>query len=128
MTDTTIDPTRIVVRCMARKVVKELREYIAAEMASSGDQCQDIYYDMLRSFLPPEPELISFCKPMIDAESRVFGSRGMPDKYRLHAGKRVDDVPLGYLHYVTEPDDFARDLRRYYLSKRVQQEQDSNES
>jgi len=121
--DNQVNLARIEQRNLHRRLAADLRNLIGEEIVKAGGQCQDIYEKMLHSLLPPPPEPASPQKPMTDAESRAFGLRVMPDKYHAHAGDRVDSVPLDYIHYVTERDDFAKDLRRYWMSARIQREQ-----
>src|ERR1700687_3124065 len=64
----------------------------------------------------------SMC-PMTDSESKRFGASLMP--LGKFIGKRVDDVEMSYLEFLDE-DEWRGQLRRYLLSRRVQEEGDDD--
>ncbi len=61
-------------------------------------------------------------KPMNDEESRGFGKTPMP--WGIHIDTKVDDVPTEYLEFITEPDEFKENVKRYLMSPRVAGEPD----
>ncbi len=61
-------------------------------------------------------------KPMTDEESRGFGKTPMP--WGIHIDTKVDEVPTEYLEFITEPDEFKENVKRYLRSPRVAGEAD----
>lgn len=63
--------------------------------------------------------------PMTDAQAAAFGRSKVPERFKKQAGRRVDEVPLEYLFYLTEHrDEWIETLRRYLASGRIGREQD----
>ena len=66
-------------------------------------------------------------RPMSNTQSRAFDQEAMP--YGKYKGHPVGNIPLDYLCWLADDRDaFVADLRRYCLSRRVQDEQESPES
>lgn len=76
--------------------------------------------------LPPPYEAAKLeDRPMSDVQARAFGASTIG--FGKHQGKRVDDVPIEYLHFLVDEagGQFVKQLRRYLRSERVQREQAS---
>jgi uncharacterized protein (DUF3820 family) len=74
-------------------------------------------------YLPRSPA--SPLLPMSENDSKRFEKTLFP--YGKHCGTKISDVPLDYLFWLDEQDDFRHTLRRYLLSDRVQREQKQSE-
>jgi hypothetical protein len=65
----------------------------------------------------PSPKTVAVC-PLTEAESKGFENRRLPARFQQHAGKQISDVPIDYLCYLTDPDPFIRELKRYLKGDR----------
>lgn len=62
--------------------------------------------------------------PMTTKEARQFGETKI--EFGAHSGKRVADVPLSYLQWLSDKAQFQIDVRRYFESDAVQREVDDD--
>ena len=71
---------------------------------------------------PPEGPVIDgdTDKAMNDAQAKKFG--GQEINFGVHAGKRIDEVPIGYLLMLVDENEFKKKLRRYLASPRIKAE------
>lgn len=71
--------------------------------------------------LPPRPADRDPLPPMSEAEATRF--EGVRFPYGKHAGELIGSVDCDYVLFVTEGDEFSKQLRRYVKSQRFQNRQ-----
>jgi hypothetical protein len=97
-----------------------------AELA--GEQRPRFWEELARicaSRLPPPPVEDAGPGPMGEQEARRFEMERMA--YGAHAGREVGTVPVSYLLWLAEGDDFTRRLRRYVASRTFADRQDEED-
>ncbi len=122
MNDTTINPDALL-----DKVSENIkaREHALEVFELCGIQPQR-FYECLKSLcesrLPlPVPPVERF-PAMEEPQAKAFESLTMP--YGAHKGTFVRNVPVDYLLYISEGDEFSQKLKSYVKSKRFQDRQD----
>lgn len=128
-----IDERQLRVRIAGRKEAAETAQFVVDVVKDAMYRRRDLVLasmivgavrEALDSISPAPPTPRSPICPMNDMEARVFEENLMP--YGKHRGENVGSVPLDYLLWLADnKDDFHGELRRYCLSRRVQDEQDS---
>ncbi len=84
-------------------------------IACAGEQPErfwEIVVKLATAKLPPVPDPKP---PMTEAEAVSFERTRIP--YGKYVGVTLGDVPVSYLLFIAEGDDFARQLRRYVKSR-----------
>jgi hypothetical protein len=74
--------------------------------------------------LPPDPGEPAI-EPMDDVEATRFEK--YPFTWGKHIGEEVGSVPVSYLLFLAEGDEFTKRLRRYVASKVFAQRQDEED-
>ena len=94
------------------------------EEATDPEISKDNFWKIVVGAIPKEYVPVQASpglKPMTDMESQGFENTCM--EFGKHNGERMGDVPIDYLFWLDEQDNFSKLLKRYLLSKRVQREQ-----
>jgi len=95
------------------------REY-ATEIAEMVGKQRGRFWECLKeiceSRLPKPAPAVERLPALTDTEASCFETCQMP--YGKHVGERVEDVPVDYLLFLTECDEFSKSLKRYVKSKR----------
>lgn len=100
----------------AWQLVVEIAEQSADEQRFWECFCE-LYDDRFPVEIPP-----GTVQPMTDEESRNFEKTSM--KFGQHNGSRIRNIPLAYLLWLDDQEDFRHDLKRYLANERIQNEQD----
>lgn len=99
----------------------------AALVEAAGEQPQrfwEVLAELAQEKLP-KPEPVKEKHPaMTDDEAREFEEQIIP--YGKYRGVAVWHAEPDYLLFLTEGDEFSRELRRYVKSKRFQARQDDD--
>lgn len=128
MTD--IDTTAVTAKVIARKAAKEVCQLANGESLKFHGDANVTFWKTFTDhglFLLPtghHPVTIVERGPlaaMTDAEAKKFERDGMP--FGKWAGNPVGKVPLEYLVWLDEQDDFHRQLNRYLRNEQVQRMQ-----
>ena len=112
----------IVARDEARNAVELLEE--EAQRHAEPIRFWGELIKLIREHLPgliPDVEVMQD-RPMGDEEAEAFERESM--KFGKHQDTQIGEVPIDYLVWMEEQDDFRRELNRYLRSERGQQRQE----
>jgi len=112
---------RIAARVAAREQGQAIVELLLEEIENLSDDCREVVFQMLRKTLPAVSPTVVLDRPMTYEETWTFERESMP--FGKHANEQIMMIPLDYLLWLEEQPDFRRQLRRYFLSDRMQREQ-----
>lgn len=84
-----------------------------------------VFRDLCAAKLPQTAVSIEKDAAMSEAGATNFEAQRM--LYGKYQGKEVGTVPCGYLLFLTEGDDFTKQLKRYCASARFKQRQDEED-
>lgn len=120
--------TRVTARIAARKICEEIVLLVASEhralTEAHGPAGSEEFWQNFREAFEghfPQPKAPEPPKPMDDFEANRFEQQ--PLSFGQHRGKRIADVPKGYLEWLAwQEDGFKLELRRYLASERVRNE------
>ena len=101
----------------ARRGAEEMVEFIGEQ----SHRYWECLIELATAKLPPKPAPIDRLPAMNQQEAIRFEAQTMP--WGNHYGKAVGEVECGYLIFVTEGDEFSKQLKRYVKSKRFQERQ-----
>lgn len=131
-----VDETRLKAKIAGRKLCEEIVLLIAGEVrelnAQHGDAAAESFWENFRTAFeghfpqPPATETAPALKPMDDFEVKQFEQQTL--NFGQHRGRRIADIPKGYLEWLAYNDDELKtELKRYLLSERVRNEQDDTD-
>lgn len=113
---------RIDFKKRGREAAKQLVDLIHEDTVDQGSFYQEGFWEELihrfSDFIakPVKQEV----EPMSEMQAQEFGKTTMT--YGKHQGKRIDDIEISYLEWLSTGNEFQRDLRRYLASKRIRRE------
>lgn len=96
----------------ARKDATEIVEMIGTQSAAFWA----LLATMADAKLPRAPQTVEHNPPMTEQEAIRFEADEIP--FGKHKGTQVGEVPVDYLLWMTEGNEFDKALRRYVRSKR----------
>jgi hypothetical protein len=114
-------------RVAARRQARVIVELIQEEVISIHADAVDSFWHEIKKIIPPEkvPEYVpDVPKPFTDLEAQRFGQNNMP--FGEYAGRKVDDVPLGYLEWLADQK-FNKHVARYVANRRIRAERESTD-
>jgi hypothetical protein len=112
------------IRIKARETAAAIVDLAKQEAENLPHAVRPVFYEEIarrldvKFFTPPSPA----AAPFTDAQARAWGATRI--QFGMHAGKRIDEIPLSYLEKLAEPNDFVRHLRRYLASHRIALEEE----
>ncbi len=113
----------------AGETADTLSKMVLDEIEGQADEVsrQIVHSRVLRAltthylYTPPKSQTYRV-EPMTDVQAKAF--EDTPMKYGKHVGKRIGDVPIDYLCYLADPNEWTKDLKRYLASDRVKERGD----
>lgn len=132
---TTIDTTAHSAKVDARRHADEVLDLALSEAKRHGLHAREFFlrvYTQLGELLrenpadpgavpAPAPAAPLDVRPMTDDEARRW-ERNTTIKFGKHQGALVKDVPIEYLSWLDDQNEFARDLHRYLAAPSVARE------
>ncbi len=125
MNDTSINPDAVL-----DKVAENIRarEYALEVVGMCGMQPQR-FWECLKSLCenryPSPPPTVEKFPAMDERNAQRFEKCTVP--YGVHRDKEVGIVPVDYLLFIAEGDEFSRNVKMYVKSKRFESRQESED-
>ena len=104
----------------ARKDAAEIIEFIGDKSVKFWTVLGAMVHDKI----PKVPDAVERHPPMTEQEAIQFEAEDIP--FGKHKGNAVGEVPVDYILWLTEGNEFDKDLRRYVRSKRFQMRQEDD--